>query len=182
MLSIRSVHRKLHSTSNRIFYPHGLAQFATSSKSKRRRIPDLIIVDEHRMKNPHLRKCIHCFKPIRTQNMKAHVEKHKRKGEKPRPDEARRQFDESLANAKQYIQKNKAAFSNLQRKVRLNLQRKVRRTHTSINSKYSSYILKRVQQWKHNNNVDNVQTLRAFNLIVRVDSNFKVWRDIIFQI
>ena len=131
MLSIRSVHRKLHSTSNRIFYPHGLAPCATSSKSKRRRIPDLIIVDEHRMKNPHLRKCIYCFKPIRTQNMKAHVEKHKRKGEKPRPDEARRQFDESLANAKQYIQKNKAAFSNLQRKVRLNLQRKVRRTHTS---------------------------------------------------
>ena len=89
-------------------------------------------------------------KPIRTQNMKAHVEKHKRKGEKPRPDEARRQFDESLANAKQYIQKNKAAFSNLQRKVRLNLQRRVRRTQTSINSKYSSYILKRVQRWKHN--------------------------------
>tara|TARA_Y200000002_G_scaffold244775_1_gene202440 strand:- start:786 stop:1106 length:321 start_codon:yes stop_codon:yes gene_type:complete len=106
--------------------------------------------------------------------MKVHVDKHKRKGEKPRPDEARRQFDESLANAKQYIQKNKAAFSNLQRKVR--------RTHTSINSKYSSYILKRVQRWKHNNNVDNVQTFKAFNLIVRVDSNFKVWRDIIFQI
>ena len=174
MLSIRSVHRKLHSTSNRIFYPHGLAPCATSSKSKRRRIPDSIIVDEHWMKNPHLGKCIYCFKPIRTQNMKAHVEKHKRKGEKPRPDEARRQFDESLANAKQYIQKNKAAFSNLQRKVR--------RTHTSINSKYSSYILKRVQRWKHNNNVDNVQTFKAFNLIVRVDSNFKVWRDIIFQI
>ncbi len=44
--------------------------------------------------------------------MKAHVDKHKRAGEKPRPDEARRQFDESIANAKQYIQKNKAAFSN----------------------------------------------------------------------
>ena len=97
MLSIRSVHRKLHSTSNRIFYPHGLAPCATSSKSKRRRIPDLIIVDEHRMKNPHLRKCIHCFKPIRTQNMKAHVEKHKRKGEKPRPDEARRQGPKTMS-------------------------------------------------------------------------------------
>ena len=44
--------------------------------------------------------------------MEAHVDKHKRAGEKPRPDEARRQFDESIANAKQYIQKNKAAFSN----------------------------------------------------------------------
>ena len=33
MLSIRSVHRKLHSTSNRIFYPHGLAQL----RSRRRR-------------------------------------------------------------------------------------------------------------------------------------------------
>ena len=64
------------------------------------------------MKNPHLRKCVYCFEPIRTQNLKAHVEKHIRNGDKPRPDEARRQFDESLANAKQYIQKNKAAFSN----------------------------------------------------------------------
>ena len=84
----------------------------STSPSKRPRIPELKIVDERRMKNPHLRKCVYCFEPIRTQNLKAHVEKHIRNGDKPRPDEARRQFDESLANAKQYIQKNKAAFSN----------------------------------------------------------------------
>ena len=101
MLSIRSVHRKLHSTSNRILSLWARAVSKSTSPSKRPRIPELKIVDERRMKNPHLRKCVYCFEPIRTQNLKAHVEKHIRNGDKPRPDEARRQFDESLANAKQ---------------------------------------------------------------------------------
>jgi len=92
-----------------------ITSMSTPSSSS---LPDWIFVDKHRVLSPHLRNCIYC-KRIRTQNMEAHVDKHKRAGEKPRPDEARRQFDESIANAKQYIQKNKAAFSTRHRNMYL---------------------------------------------------------------